>query len=1091
MKRFPAKLKVITVCLSVLWSSPHLWAAGTQWQPIQATLPTVTVSGTRSKDEQGYNRVYSRETVNLYKGKEAVETFKGNTVSDLLGGMPGVYSGDSRNSGALDPNIRGVQGQGRIPVTIDGTEQAITVWRGYAGANNRNFIDPNIVSSVYIEKGPSFSSNTRSGIGGTVALKTIDADDIVPEGQKYGVEIKAETANNAIKPRQNAYEQSVDYRTLPYPEVATGGIWRAMLDDTDRVDQRFGGRGKFFNDNAYRIAAATKQEHFDAMIAYAYRSKGNYFSGTKGAERYGYIGPWTQETLDELKRRYEEAAERGEKFFGSENMLGAPDIAKVGLFYHPGGEVGNTSLETKSWVGKTTFRLPNRQTLKFGLRHTDSTFGDIMPSRIIGPISWDAAVLNKIGEWPEAKVKQKSYNIDYSWKPEGSRWIDFDASLWATRTKSKTNTAGGSPGDTLYEDRAFHRDRDAYEMWQQYTPEERRQLVEAGFEPPPPPAITTPNSNGRFNTVEGQAYYARNNRAGFNFSNRIRLHDKLSLTLTGDFQNEKLTSRDNFSDELADGGRKYQEEMDENLLRPNYQLNEFGVPRNGKRREYNLGFNFKYDPFHWLTLTAGARYTNFSIQDNSKLLETGLDKSGHPLVMNRGVQYAFSRVATEKEYQDYYLNGLKLFEGGDFASEEEFLKAVDAAQWVRMEGNIPVLDYGELNKYRSQYPDAKALVESLESLNRYWLKDTSGRLNIQDNPLLNGSIPDLHDKVTNPAYNPDDPDSPRLVQKYSGSGSEYITDMIDAERRRAQKQGGSGWAPAFSATVHFTDKARAYLRYTEALRFPSIFEGTYGFSTAGGTFARAGYGWKPERAKNWEVGYIHDLTGLFPKMRSADFRINYFHNKTENVIDRDENFEFEQFDKHTRSGVELQARFDTGRFFGGIGVLRNLKNQMCDESFPIVWQNDEVSHYIQTGQFLGAPSCNHGGLSDSGYLASAIQPRWSVDADLGGRFFKNRLEAGVRFHYHSRVGKNRDDAWQPFFNNYNKANGTNLTRSNTDMRWQPVAVWDAYLRYKIGKNLTAELVGTNLTDRYYLDPMSRSYLPAPGRGIRLGITGRF
>ena len=42
---------------------------------------------------------------------------------------------------------------------------------------------------------------------------------------------------------------------------------------------------------------------------------------------------------------------------------------------------------------------------------------------------------------------------------------------------------------------------------------------------------------------------------------------------------------------------------------------------------------------------------------------------------------------------------------------------------------------------------------------------------------------------------------------------------------------------------------------------------------------------------------------------------------------------------------------------------------------------------------------------------------------------------------------------------------------------------------QIGKNLTAELVGSNLTNRYYLDPMSRSYLPAPGRTIRIGITG--
>ena len=537
--------------------------------------------------------------------------------------MSGVYSGDARNSGALDPNIRGVQGQGWIPVTIDGMEQAITVWRGYAGANNRNYVDPNIISSVSIEKGPSFSRDMKSGIGGSVALKTIDADDIVPEGQKYGFEVKAEASNNSIRQRANIYEKSVDYQTLDDPTVALGGIWRAMLDDTDRVSQRFSGRNKFGEDKAYRIAAATKQDNFDAMLAYAYRSKGNYFSGKKGAERYGYIGPWTMETVNELNRQIADAAARGEKFYGSEAMLGAPDIARIGLFYHPGGEVTNTSLENKSWLGKTTFRLPNRQTLKFGLRHTDSIFGEIMPSRVIGPLFSTPDNLNKIAEWPRAWVKQRSYNIDYSWKPEGSRWIDFDASLWTTRTKSKTNTAGGSPGDAMYEDRT-----DGVEQ--------------------------LPNTNGRFNTIEGNAYYANNTRNGFNFSNRMKLHDKLTLTLMGDFQNEKLRSRNEFSEELShDGLDKYREEIEASQLATNTELTRFGEPRNGRRREWNFGFNFRYQPMSWLTLTAGARYTNFKIQDDNERLKTGFDKYNNPLQVNRGEVFQFTRVATEQEYRDY------------------------------------------------------------------------------------------------------------------------------------------------------------------------------------------------------------------------------------------------------------------------------------------------------------------------------------------------------------------------------------------------------------------------------------------------------
>ena len=255
--------------------------------------------------------------------------------------------------------------------------------------------------------------------------------------------------------------------------------------------------------------------------------------------------------------------------------------------------------------------MPNRQTLKFGLRHTDSIFGEIMPSRVIGPLFSTPDNLNKIAEWPRAWVKQRSYNIDYSWKPEGNRWIDFDASLWTTRTKSKTNTAGGSPGDAMYEDRT--------------------DVVEQ-----------LPNTNGRFNTIEGNAYYANNTRNGFNFSNRMKLHDKLTLTLMGDFQNEKLRSRNEFSEELShDGLDKYREEIEASQLATNTELTRFGEPRSGRRREWNFGFNFRYQPMSWLTLTAGARYTNFKIQDDNERLKTRFDKYNNPLEVNRGQVFRF------------------------------------------------------------------------------------------------------------------------------------------------------------------------------------------------------------------------------------------------------------------------------------------------------------------------------------------------------------------------------------------------------------------------------------------------------------------
>jgi len=1060
------RLKTIAACLSVLGLCPSLLAAdnadasaeGAATQTV--TLNPITVKG-RHKDERGKDRVYTREIVNLYKGKEEVETFKGNTVSDLFSGLPGVYSGEARNSGALDPNIRGVQGQGRIPVTIDGTEQAITVWRGMFGANNRNYVDPNIISSVYVEKGPSFNREVKSGIGGSVALKTLEADDIVPEGQKYGVEIKAETSNNSIKPRKATYAENVDYRTLENPLNVMGGYWRFYADDSDRLTPRFGGKHKFSEDKAYRIAAATKQDNFDAILTYAYRNKGNYFSGKKGAHRYGFYSIDNAENLRRLQ-------EQGIKEL-------SPEAPIIGLFYTPGGEVANTSLETESWLGKTTFRLPNNQSIKLGLRHTHSTFGEVMPSRILsggGLQGENVNSRNKIAEWPQAWVKQRAYNIDYSWKPEGSRWIDLNASLWATRTRSKTNSSGGVPGDIAWTDVGWNA---AADDWIQGL--RKRPGLDEGL----------PNTDGRFNTRQAQALYATNNRNGFNFSNRMKLRDNLELTVLGDFQNEKLATHNEFADLY---GNRYKKEFDQNLIYPSSFLDTITYPRNGKRREYNLGFNFRFEPRPWLTLTAGARYTNFSLQDDSvkKFLDNGGELEAH-----RGLRYRAEVVATKKDYEAYQKANACIMSPTCEATQE----IQDAYAKIIPEGS-----------------DGMGIPMYTKKVRFDWTKDQYGKLNMADHPVLNN--PKVLTRVENPAYNPADPSSPRFVNKFQNFTAEgsgvlagdvtYRTPLTPAQKQQALKQKGSGWAPAASVTFNLTDYARAYLRYTQTLRFPSIFEGTVGVPISPQlnttSVNRYGYQWKPERGKNFEVGYIHDLTGMFPKMRKADFRINYFRNTTKNIIDRNDQLEFEQFDKQIRSGAELSARFDTGKVYGSLGLIRTIRNDVCDEgaAFTDRLQSTVLRLHVQSSgskPLLRAPTCFPGGVKIDGYLSSMMQPRWSVDAELGARFLKNKLDVGTRFHWHSDVYKTRVDSWRGFERAVNDhyATATDEVKGYTDgiedMRWTPTAVVDAYLRYRINKNITAELVGTNLTNRYYMDPFSRSFMPAPGRTVRIGITGKF
>ncbi|MFS1539087.1 MAG: TonB-dependent receptor plug domain-containing protein [Candidatus Phlomobacter fragariae] len=112
----------------------------------------------------------------------------------------GIYNGEARNSTAIGPNIRGIQGKGRIPLTVDDTEQSITVSRSYNRANNRNYIDPNLISSIEIEKGASLSRHTKSSVGDGITIKTININNTLPANENFCFAVKLEGNNNAIKP---------------------------------------------------------------------------------------------------------------------------------------------------------------------------------------------------------------------------------------------------------------------------------------------------------------------------------------------------------------------------------------------------------------------------------------------------------------------------------------------------------------------------------------------------------------------------------------------------------------------------------------------------------------------------------------------------------------------------------------------------------------------------------------------------------------------------------------------------------------------------------------------------------------------------
>lgn len=905
------------------------------------------------RDRKGYDDVYDLDLSTVYAGKAQIERYKGAAPADIFKGMVNVYSGDARNSGALDPNIRGIQGPGRVPVTIDGTEQALTVWRGYMGANNRAYIDPNLIGGLQVVKGPSLARNVAPGIGGAVVISTLDVDDVLKPGERFGGELKLEGSNNAVDPRLPTL--------LTGQRIAGSGLSSTaadMFDPTLYVMPRGSGSNHLLsgNDYAWRLALGLRQDRFDLMAAYAYRQKGNHYAGKHGS---GFYSREATSSYDYI-----------------------PYLARL---YAPGSEVPNTSSQMESWLVKGTWRPGDDQALQLNVRKTHALYGEILPSRI----TWLDAAEYGVPQWPLSHVQTRAYNLEYTWRPAGSRWLDLYANLWATDTDSDTYTRGGLPNDTgaytLYLDG----------RWQTFSPEYVRNTALAN---------------------------ARNTRNGVTLSNRFQLAEDIDLTVGASLQREKLRSDDVYGDPQTTAS---------------YQM----FPRAGRRREHEFNFDFEMRPADWLKVTAGMRYQSYwsfddfldgQIRAGNGALATSSVRTGYDMEYDTTQTYTYTEADIASQvagYQTFIRNWQRRLAAGSVSAS-----AAQAA----------IARYTAL--IEQAYATVGTTYEVTTTHHATWMADANGKLSRADNPCTNGYV--------------------------ASQGSECkswtmitASQTLDAVRKRRDH----GWVPAFSATISLSDYSRIYLRHSQAIRFPSLFESTLGFSSA-----VSFYDLKPEHAYNDEIAYVHDLSRLLGVDDGhADVKLSYYRLRTKDVIERDANLKFSNLDRQVIRGIEFQGRYDNGGFFTDLGASYNLENTVCDESTAA--ELDKLGGAV--------PNCVKNGFV-GGYLASMAIPKYTLNWSVGGRFFQRRLELGARLvHY--------DGYENVFEDNYGDQAAMISYYLNTPLQWDDITTYDAYASYRFRDGLAMELVGTNLGNRYYIDPLTRSAMLAPGRTLKLSLTYTF
>ncbi|CAM4212652.1 TonB-dependent receptor domain-containing protein [Kerstersia similis] len=378
--------------------------------PRVSALTPVVVRGEHDPRDDAYRTAASTH----YLSRDDIERFRGTSVGDIFQGIPGVLVGENRNSGGLDINIRGMQGQGRVPVLVDGARQETTVYRGYSGAASRSFVDPDLIGGIEIEKGPTMNAHGTGATGGLVSMRTIGASDIVKEGETFGVRVRGTAiGNNSGSPSAagtpGGYNVGVNndvYRTncmegLEF--LCEGNLSLDNLSSDETMDRPALLQPKSW---AGSIALAQRLEWADFVVAYAKRRQGNYYAGTHGPV------PW----LD-LSETYE----RGFYTEVRPKLEGATR-------FRAGERIANTNYESGSLLLKGKFFLTTDQDLELSYLRYHSTYGELMPSQLRG--------IGEVRQTQGSEVTASTYSARYRWNPADSSALDLRANVWYTDTDS-------------------------------------------------------------------------------------------------------------------------------------------------------------------------------------------------------------------------------------------------------------------------------------------------------------------------------------------------------------------------------------------------------------------------------------------------------------------------------------------------------------------------------------------------------------------------------------------------------------------------------------------------------------------------------
>lgn len=175
---------VVTNCAMAVTStsedSPQSRAQATE-------LPTVTVQASRPGDV-----AIEPDIPTTTIGRQEIQRRQATSIFDLVKDVPGVSVDGGPRASGMKFNIRGFSNNEDVTFKIDGAVKGFEKYRFGSGV----FIEPELLKSVEIQRGPSITSGSGA-LGGTVSATTHSASDLLRPGQKVGAMAKVGYGSNS------------------------------------------------------------------------------------------------------------------------------------------------------------------------------------------------------------------------------------------------------------------------------------------------------------------------------------------------------------------------------------------------------------------------------------------------------------------------------------------------------------------------------------------------------------------------------------------------------------------------------------------------------------------------------------------------------------------------------------------------------------------------------------------------------------------------------------------------------------------------------------------------------------------------------